>query len=105
MQFGSDVDDSTKAALDSGRRLTEILKQGRFAPVADALQTVLIYAVNEGFAKNIAAEDMERFEKELYIYLAKECASLLQAVEAAKKLDQPLKESLNSAITEFVERF
>ena len=105
MQFGSDIDDSTKSALDSGRRLTEILKQGRFAPVADALQTVLIYAVNEGFAKNVDVLDMERFEKELYAFLIKEKSALLQELENAKKLDQALKASLNSAITEFVERF
>ena len=66
MQFGSDVDDTTKATLDSGRRLTEALKQGRYSPVSDEMQTVLIYAVSEGYAKNVDVQDMERFEKELY---------------------------------------
>ncbi len=105
MQFGSDVDDATRATLDSGRRLTEALKQGRFAPVADELQTVLIYAVSEGHAKNVDVQDMERFEKELYGFFETEKASLLLKVKNAKKLDNTLKNELDCALAEFAERF
>lgn len=105
MQFGSDVDDATRATLDSGRRLTEALKQGRYAPVPDELQAVLIYAVSEGYAKNVAVEDMERFEKELYSFFENEKKSVLIEIKNSKKLDDTLRQELNEAIAEFTERF
>ena len=105
MQFGSDVDDATKATLEAGKRLTEALKQGRFLPIADEMQTILIFAVSEGYAKNVDVQDMERFEKELYKFFETEKASLALKVKTARKLDDTLREELNSALTEFVERF
>ena len=105
MQFGSDIDDTTRTTLDSGRRLTEALKQGRYAPVSDELQTVLIYAVSEGYAKNVAIEDMERFEKELYNFFESEKKSVLLKVKNSKKLDDSLRQELDKAIAEFTERF
>ena len=105
MQFGSDVDDATKATLEAGKRLTEALKQGRFLPIADEMQTILIFAVSEGYAKNVDVQDMERFEKELYSFFETEKASLALKVKTARKLDDTLREELNSALVEFVERF
>ena len=105
MQFGSDVDDATKATLEAGKRLTEALKQGRFLPIADEMQTILIFAVSEGYAKNVDVQDMERFEKELYKFFETEKASLALKVKTARKLDDTLREELNSALAEFVERF
>ena len=105
MQFGSDIDDATKATLDSGKRLTEALKQGRYAPVADELQAVLIYAVSEGYTKNIAVEDMERFEKELFRFLESEKESVLLKIKNSKKLDDTLRQELDKVIAEFTERF
>ena len=105
MQFGSDIDDATRATLDSGRRLTEALKQGRYAPVPDELQAVLIYAVSEGYAKNVAVEDMERFEKELYSFFKNEKESVLLKVRNSEKLDDTLRQELDKAVAEFTERF
>ena len=105
MQFGSDVDDATKATLEAGKRLTEALKQGRFLPIADEMQTILIFAVSEGYAKNVDVQDMERFEKELYKFFETEKASLALKVQTARKLDDTLREELNNALAEFVERF
>ena len=105
MQFGSDIDDATRDTLDSGRRLTEILKQRRFSPINDELQTILIFAVSEGYAKGVEVEDMERFEKELYSFFETEKASLTQKVKNAKKLDDELRQELNDALAVFFERF
>ena len=105
MQFGTDVDDATKATLDAGRRLTEVLKQRRYAPVPDELQSVLIYAVSEGYTKNVGVQDMERFEKELYKFFETEKTSLLSKVKNADKLDDTLRQELNGALAEFGERF
>lgn len=105
MQFGSDIDDATRATLASGRRLTEILKQRRFSPINDELQSILVFAVSEGYAKNVDVEDIERFEKELYGFFETEKASLTQRVKNTRKLDDELRQELKDALAEFVERF
>ncbi len=105
MQFGSDIDDATRATLDSGKRLTEILKQRRFFPVKDELQSILIFAVSEGYAKSVDIESMERFEKELYSFFETEKAPLSLKIKNAKKLDDELRQELKNALDEFVERF
>lgn len=104
MQFGSDIDDSTKAALDSGRLLTESLKQGRYAPVPDYLQAILLFAVSEGFASHVEPDRVDEFEKKLYAYFTTEKSSLCEKLRTAPKFTDELKSELKSALSEFVER-
>lgn len=105
MQFGSDIDDATKATLASGRLLTEALKQNRYNTVPDYLQAILIFAVSTGYADKIIPENMEDFEKKLYKYFAEEKAELTDKVKTAEKFDNELKNELSEAIGEFAERF
>lgn len=105
MQFGSDIDDDTKATLASGRLLTEALKQNRYNTVPDYLQAILIFAVSTGYADKIIPENMEDFEKKLYKYFTEEKAELTDKVKTAEKFDNELKNELSEAIGEFAERF
>ena len=104
MQFGSDIDDETKKTLASGRLLTEALRQPRYAPVEDNMQTILIFAVSEGFADKVSPDDMEKFEKELYSFFRNEKADLALRIKEAKKFDDELKNSLKEALSEFAVR-
>ncbi len=104
MQFGSDIDDETKKTLASGRLLTEALRQPRYAPVEDNMQTILIFAVSEGFADRVSPDDMEKFEKELYSFFRNEKADLALRIKEAKKFDDELKNSLKEALSEFAVR-
>ena len=104
MQFGSDIDDETKKTLNSGRLLTEALRQPRYAPVEDNMQTILIFAVSEGYADGIAPDKMEKFEKDLYKYFREEKSELAVKVRTAKKFDDELKNSLKEALSEFAAR-
>jgi F0F1-type ATP synthase alpha subunit len=104
MQFGSDIDDDTKRALSSGRLLTEALRQPRYAPIEDYMQTILIFAVSEGYADAVSPEEMEAFEKKLYKYFSEEKSNLALKVKNAKKFDDELKNSLKEALSEFSER-
>ncbi|MBP3441252.1 MAG: F0F1 ATP synthase subunit alpha [Clostridia bacterium] len=104
MQFGSDIDDDTKKALSSGRLLTEAIRQPRYAPIEDNMQTILIFAVSEGYADGISPDDMENFEKNLYRFFREEKAELALKVKNAKKFDSELKNSLKEALSEFAER-
>ncbi len=104
MQFGSDIDEETKKTLASGRLLTEALRQARYAPIEDYLQTILIFAVSEGYADRISPDGMERFEKDLYRYFINEKFELALKIKNAEKFDDELKDSLKKALGEFAER-
>ena len=105
MQFGSDIDDQTKEALASGRRLNETLKQGRYAPIEDYLQALLIFAVSEGYADKVEFDDIEDFEEQLYKYFKTEKADIGAKVKNASKLDDELKKEICTALDEFAKRF
>ena len=104
MQFGSDIDEETKKALASGRLLTEALKQGRFSPIENHLQSILIFAVSEGYAAHINPDETGEFEEALYKFFRNEKAELAEKVKNAKKLDDTLKEELKAALNEFNKR-
>ncbi len=101
MQFGSDIDDETKKTLASGRLLTEALRQPRYAPIEDNMQTILIFAVSEGYADGISPDEMEKFEKELYRYFREDKADLALKIKEAKKFDDELKNELREALSAF----
>jgi F-type H+-transporting ATPase subunit alpha len=81
-QFGSDLDDATKAKLDRGARTVEILKQGLHQTMPFELQTLSIYALNNGFLDQIKIEDIHRYEQGLHAYalndaLGKKCLNYM----------------------------
>ena len=68
-QFGSDLDKSTQAQLNRGRRLVEILKQPQYQPLGVEKQVVIVYAATKGFLDQVPVEDVRRYEEDLYRYL------------------------------------
>ena len=68
-QFGSDLDKTTQAQLNRGKRLVEILKQGQYSPLRVGLQTASIYAGTKGFLDNLAVEAVRPFEAALHQHL------------------------------------
>lgn len=68
-QFGSDLDDGTRAVLSAGERMMAALCQRRYAPLPDWKQALLILAVSEGFAAGESKETMEEFEADLYAWM------------------------------------
>ena len=65
-QFGSDLDQATKARLDRGRRTVEILKQPLHQPVSFEKEAVILYALTKGYLDNVEFEDLANFEQTLY---------------------------------------
>ncbi|XMB67561.1 F0F1 ATP synthase subunit alpha [Mycoplasmatota bacterium zrk1] len=104
-QFGSDLDESTKSALDRGTRTVEILKQGLHVHLSVAQQTFILYALGEGYVDGVEVEDIKRFESELYEYLE----SNEKAKEVARKIQetgQPAeKADMNAIIEAFIKTF
>ena len=98
-QFGSDLDEATRAKLARGERTVEVLKQGVNQPVAVEKQVCIIYALVNGFLDNIQLSDIARFEKELYTFLENERPNIFKHIRDTK--DLPDTDVLNEAIESF----
>ena len=104
-QFGSDLDADTKARLEQGRRIVEVLCQDRNSPVAVELQVAIIYAVVNNLLADIEVEDIKRFERELFEHLTATREELLADIKTRGQLDADTEEALRSAILEFKSKF
>jgi F-type H+/Na+-transporting ATPase subunit alpha len=68
-QFGSDLDKATQQQLARGARMTELLKQGQYAPLPVEKQVLILFAVTNGFTDNLPIETLGRYERELYAFV------------------------------------
>lgn len=100
-QFGSDLDKTTQAQLNRGRRLVEILKQPQYAPMRVGLQVVSVFAGTQGFLDNLQVEAIRAFEGELHQFMMDERAELVDRLEKASKFDEALSGDLKKAIGDF----
>jgi len=100
-QFGSDLDKATRAQLERGQRLTEILKQPQYAPVPLDEQVIIIFAVTNGFADDIPVSKVRDFEAGLLQYMRTAHPEIGQAIMTLKDLTEPLVEQLKAAIQEY----
>ncbi|HEX5482047.1 MAG TPA: F0F1 ATP synthase subunit alpha, partial [Terriglobia bacterium] len=104
-QFGSDLDKSTLAQLNRGRRLTEILKQGQYEPLPVEKQIIIIFAGTNGYLDDLAVEDCRPFEKGLYEFLDTAYSSVLGEVAQKKALDDGLRAEIRKALDEYKQKF
>ncbi len=100
-QFGSDLDKSTQSQLESGRRLTEILKQGQYQPMEVEKQVMIIWAVTNGLADDIAVEDLKRFEEELSTFIEKSHPAVFNTMREKKTIDDSLRTTMKEAVEDF----
>jgi len=101
-QFASDLDSATKAQLDRGARMMELLKQGVYSPITVAKQVCSIYAGAKGHLDIIAVEKVGKFENELYSALEDE-KTVLASIEAEKKITDETETKLKEVIAKIVE--
>ncbi|MGB3751579.1 MAG: F0F1 ATP synthase subunit alpha [Arcobacteraceae bacterium] len=100
-QFASDLDASTRAQLERGQRMVELLKQGVNKPLVIEKQVTILYAGVNGFIDDIDPADVVRFEKEFHEFIESKYSSLITDLNAKKKIDDDIKEVLETAINEF----
>lgn len=106
-QFGSDLDEGTKATLARGERLTEILKQKQYSPMPVQEQVVSIYAVVKGYCDSIQTANVGRFEKEFLDFMraSNYKESVLDVIASTGKMEADTEEALKKALVEFKEGF
>lgn len=104
-QFGSDLDKATKATLDRGARMTELLKQAQYQPMPTEEQVASIFSAARGFLDDIEVSSVLPFEAGLLEYLRTSKADTLADIRERKQIDKDLEERLSSAIKEFKASF
>ena len=102
-QFGSDLDEGTKATLARGERVTEILKQDQYQPMPVENQIAVIYAVSKGLADDIEVGKVREFEKGFLSYLASSeyKTSVLEPLRTEGLLTDEVESALKEAIESF----
>jgi len=104
-QFGSDLDKATLSQLNRGQRLTEVLKQDQYKPLAVEKQVAIIFAGTNGMLDDVEVADCRPFEEFLYRFLDASHPDLLKKMRERKAIDDDIKSVLQKAITEAKERF
>ena len=106
-QFGSDLDADTKARLEQGARIVEVLKQNQNAPVAVEKQVAILYAVTKGILSRVEIEDVKSYESGLYIFLDTDAegASVMQEIRSTGKLEAETEERLKNVLGEYTDKF
>ena len=100
-QFGSDLDKSTQAQLERGRRLTEVLKQGQYVPMEVEKQVFIIWTATNGLMDDISVDSVKKFEEQLFAYIESSKPAIFETLRSKKSIDDGLKAEMKSAIEDF----
>ena len=101
-QFASDLDDATKAQLEHGERVTELMKQKQYAPQSIAEMGLLLFAANEGFLKSVAVEKIADFEAALLSYMHSEHGSVMRDIATDGGWNDEREATFRSALEQFI---
>ena len=104
-QFGSDLDKTTQAQLNRGRRLTEILKQNQFVPISVEKQIVTIFAGTNGYLDDLEIEECLSFEKALYQFMDDSYPAVGRQLVEKKQIDEALRAEMRKMLDEFKAKF
>lgn len=104
-QFGSDLDKDTKARLDQGERIVEVLKQDRNSPVPVELQVAIIYAVVNNYLKDVSVSDIKEYEKDLTFELISYHEEFLTKIRSNEDLMDENEEELIRILKGFTKKF
>src|SRR4051812_42689475 len=104
-QFASDLDAKTRAQLERGARLVELLKQGQYVPLPVEKQIVILFAGTQGLLDDLPVSVLGRFEAELFANLEQKHPAVLTDIIAKKALDDDLKARMKAAINAFKAKF
>ena len=103
--FGSDLDAASKAQLERGARMVELLKQGQYSPFSVPQEVASIWAGTTGKLDKIQVADIRRFESEFLDFLGRDRKKILDVIEETKELSDDTAAALTEAIETFTARF
>ncbi|MFT6274169.1 MAG: F-type H+-transporting ATPase subunit alpha, partial [Halioglobus sp.] len=100
-QFASDLDEATKAQLDHGERVTELMKQKQYSPQSVAEMGVVLYAANEGYLKDVEVSKIGDFESALLSYMHAEYGDLMKSIVESGDYNGDIEASFKEALEKF----
>ncbi|PLX60711.1 F0F1 ATP synthase subunit alpha [Sedimenticola selenatireducens] len=100
-QFASDLDDATRAQLERGERVTELMKQPQYSPLSIAQMATSLFAANEGYLDDIPANKIVDFEAALHSYMGSNQKALSDQINASADYNDEVAKSLHDAIKDF----
>lgn len=104
-QFGSDLDEKTRALIERGRRAVEILKQSQYAPLSVEKEVAILYALSRGYLDDVAVEHLNRFEQEFMQSLDTDGQKVVAALAKEKALTESVETVLKEHIVMFKKGF
>jgi F-type H+-transporting ATPase subunit alpha len=104
-QFGTDLDKSTLAQIERGKRMVELLKQDQYVPMKLADQLIMIFAGTQGFLDDVPVEKVRDFEEKILKYMLVKKPDIRNYLNEKKIIDDEIKPKLAAAITEFKTTF
>ncbi|MCH8265203.1 MAG: F0F1 ATP synthase subunit alpha, partial [Proteobacteria bacterium] len=99
--FASDLDDATRAQLEHGQRVTELMKQKQYSPLSVAEMAVSLYAANEGHLQDIELNKVLDFEASLLSYMNSENAELMDRINTTGDYDDDIEAQFKAALEQF----
>ncbi|XP_069025753.1 ATP synthase subunit alpha, mitochondrial [Embiotoca jacksoni] len=104
-QFGSDLDAATQQLLNRGVRLTELLKQGQYCPMAIEEQVTVIYAGVRGYLDKMEPSKITKFEKAFLQHILSQHQDLLTAIRSDGQISEPSDAKLKQIVLSFLSSF
>jgi F-type H+-transporting ATPase subunit alpha len=102
-QFASDLDETTRKQLDRGQRVTELLKQGQYAPMSVSEMGVILFAVDRGFCDGVDIPKLGAFEKGLIDHMKTNYGSLMDKIEETGDWNDELEAEMTKGVEEFAQ--
>jgi F-type H+-transporting ATPase subunit alpha len=100
-QFASDLDDATRAQLEHGERVMELMKQNQYSPMSVGDMGVSLFAVEKGYLKDIELVKILDFEASLHSFMNSEYAELMGNLNKTGNFDKEIEATLGDALTKF----
>ena len=104
-KFGSDLDAATKATLDHGERLTQLLVQKQYDPLTMPQQVLSLFAAKNKYLKSIPVAKISKYEQEMHAYIERNHPEIMKQLEEKQKIDESLDSEIRKALDAFAVEF
>jgi F-type H+/Na+-transporting ATPase subunit alpha len=104
-QFASDLDATTRAQLERGKRLVELLKQDQYVPLSVEKQVLIVYAGTNGLVDKLPVESLKTFEAELFRLVDEKHPEIWESIRTKKDMDEETKGKVDKLLKSFIARF
>jgi F-type H+-transporting ATPase subunit alpha len=102
-QFASDLDEATRAQIERGQRVTELMKQKQYSPMTVAEQAFSLYAANEGYLDDVEVAKIVDFEAAMQAYIKSNCADLIAKINDTGDFSDEIEGQMKAALDKFKE--